>query len=229
VLLAGCPAKKTTTNSGGDTNGKNAKPPVEPQGPRTYALADLKVGLKASAGALDDGRIEVAGPEGWTAGDSQPGYVAWFHRDPDPKKLPQIRVLAEFTPAEAPADVTPENVEEFADWLAGHVKKDLKSEQELLEPVIPMILGDNAFGRYVRMGRLRGADVEQHFLVTARGERLYTIQQLVAKGTLQDKMIRDAAYAVAAGMKFPLAAGTPADPTGDPASDPPPDAAPATP
>jgi hypothetical protein len=150
---------------------------------------------------LDDGRVEISRPAEWEVGARQTGYLVWFHRYKDPKILPQIRITVEDAPSDAPT-ATPENAEAFADWLAGHVKQGLKNEDELIEAVKPVILGDNAFGRYVKKGRYRGADSEQHMLVTAHNGRLYTIQQLVLKGDLLKTEIRDAAYAVGAGLKF---------------------------
>jgi hypothetical protein len=159
---------------------------------------------------LDEGRIEIAQPEGWEVGARQIGYVAWFHRYKDTQALPHIRITVEITPRDAPQDVTRENVEEFAKWLTVYVKQDLNPDETLIEPVVPMMVGDNAVGRYVRKGRYRGADVEQHMLVTSQGGRLYTLQQLVMRGDLGKKHdIRDAAYAVVASFKFHPAGGLP--------------------
>ncbi len=198
--VAGCTSSSPpATDEGGQPT---SSPAAQSGGPTAYALGDLKVGLADYLPPLDDGRIEIAGPKDWQVGARQTGYVVWFHRYKDAQTLPQIRVKVEDAPAEAPQDVTKENVEAFAKWLSGHVQKDLKTPDELIEQVRPLILGDNAFGRYVRLGRYRGAGAEQHMLVTIRGGRMYTLQELVIAGDLGKPDIRDAAYVVGASMKF---------------------------
>ena len=215
LLLAGCPSSKPVAEKTGKAKNVAAKSKADPpSGPRMRPVSELVVKVADYLPPLDEGRIEIARPAGWEVGARQIGYVAWFHRYKDTQALPHIRITVENTPPDAPPDVTRENVEQFAKWLAGYVKQNLNKDEKLIEPVVPMIVGDNAVGRYVRKGRYRGADAEQHMLVTSHGGRLYTLQQLVLKGDLEKKHdIRDAAYAVAASFKFHAAGTTPSPDT----------------
>lgn len=203
LLLCGCPSGKPVAPSSGDVE-TTAKPPVESAegGVKVRPVSELTVKTGDYLPPLDDGRIEIARPNDWEVGSRQVGYVAWFHRYKETKTLPHIRITVEPAPPEAPQDVTKENVEEFAKWLSANVKSKLKKDEQLIEPVIPMIVGDNAVGRYVRQGRYREADAEQHLLVTIQGGRMYTVQQLVIRGDLEKKDVRDAAYATVAALKF---------------------------
>ena len=209
ALLCGCPSGKPAVETPGE-NETTTKPAAETieSGVKVRPASELSVKTGDYLPPLDDGRIEIARPDQWEVGSRQVGYVAWFHRFKETKTLPHIRITVEPAPTDAPQDVTKENVEEFAKWLAANVKSKLKKDEQLIEPVIPMIIGDNAVGRYVRQGRYREADAEQHLLVTIQGGRMYTVQQLVIRGDLNKLDVRDAAYALVAALKFNPAGGS---------------------
>lgn len=199
AVIAGC----TTGETDGPSADNGAPPPAEAAGasqaPQRYQLADLDVGLGDYLPPLDEGRVEIAPPAKWRVGSRQQKLVVWFHRYDDPKLLPQIRVTAEGAPAAAPG-ATPENVREFADWLAGHVQQQLGEKETLVEPVTPVVLGDNAFGYYVRKGKYRGAAAQRHILTTSHQGRMYAMSLIAFTEQVPEN--RDAVFAAGAGMKF---------------------------
>jgi hypothetical protein len=76
------------------------------------------------------------------------------------------------------------------------------SGEKVVEPPTPMIIGDNAFLRYTKAGRLpNGARVERLLLMTVAAGKRYTLAlETLGEQALQEH--RDTAYAVAAGMEF---------------------------
>ncbi|MCA9269083.1 MAG: hypothetical protein KDA41_11460 [Planctomycetales bacterium] len=201
LAICGCgggePAAPATPASGGAAGGQAGGGAAG--GPKSYALADLSHGLDGYLPPLDGGRVEIATPQNWQVGSRQSGYVVWFHQFRDPKLLPQVRITVEDA-AGAPQDATPADVAAYAKWVEGDVQKQLKAGEKLLEPVVPLILGPNAFARYVRAGKIGGAIVERQILTTTQKGRTYHIELIVFSSKLREN--RDAAYAVAASMKF---------------------------
>lgn len=157
---------------------------------------------------LDDGRIELAAPKDWTTMSREAKYVARFIKG-DALSLPRILVTVDPSDIDGLDTADEDNVTELARQTAANLKQ---RKAALLEDARPMLLGDNAFARYVLKSKYRGAPIERQMLQTVVDGRLYTVDLQVA--TSEDlKKYRDDAYAVAAGLKFPKAgtAATPAD------------------
>lgn len=214
TLLTGCSGPAGPDNPGGNVQGPgnqpagatdvgSGSPPVAAaQGPKTYKLADLSVGLGDYLPPLDGGRVEMAPPGEWKVGSRQKDYVVWFHQFKDPRLLPQIRVTVEEAPDDAPKSATIADIDAYAQWVAGTVEKDLGEKESLIENVVPLVLGENAFGRYVRAGSKGGGLIERQILTTTQDGRVYTIDLMVLPEELKKREVRDAGYAVGAGIKF---------------------------
>jgi hypothetical protein len=163
---------------------------------------------------LDGKRLTIAKPEKW--GDTRrDGYLTVFY-PPGDNAMGPPRMLVSAEAGDAKFEtVTKENLEEFVAYV-----NSKNPEKTLREPVIPMIIGDTPFARFVKAGSFKGMGVHRQYLQTLQNGRLYTIELQVASGTLtkdtkEGYNYRDAAYAVAAGMKYqkPSAGGndTPSD------------------
>jgi hypothetical protein len=180
---------------GGGTSQQGA---VATSGPKRYAREDLP-DLEDHLPPQDDGRVEVAAPEGWNVMGKKTEYVARF-AEKTGAAPPRILIKADDAPAGGPNNVTQENVAEFQAFIEPIIQKGLLEGENLREPVRMVILGDKPWARYIRGGKFKGMAVDRQILKTIAGGRIYTIELQVYRGNLMDH--RDAAYAVAAGMNF---------------------------
>jgi hypothetical protein len=132
-------------------------------------------------------------------------YLVCFTRS-DRTGLPRIAMTAEGFESAVFKNVTGDNLVEFAKFR----QEELTGGDEptkLLENVRPLQLGENFWIRYVRPASFRNAAAERQILETVHEGRLYVMELQVVAGTLKDH--RDAAYAVAAKLKFVDAAVAP--------------------
>jgi len=153
---------------------------------------------------LDEGRVQVAPPEGWRPIARDAKYLARFVKG-DAAELPRIAVTAADSPSPEVTNVTEENVEELIGPLTAKSKEGKKKP---VEPVRPIILGDQVFARHVRMARYNDEPCAIASLQTVRDGRLYSVELYVKAGSDGSeypkflKQHQDAAYAVAANLKF---------------------------
>ncbi len=154
--------------------------------------------LSDSLPTLDGGRIaNLAPPKGWEPLQRDNKHVARFTTNKsNPNDLPRILVTAD--PAtDFTDDVTADNVAAFAEALAAGKK--------FLEPPKPLIIGDNAYARYVTQAKKGTRVVERQFLETVFDGRHYAIVLEVYGEQLPKS--RDFAYAIAAGIQYTNPAG----------------------
>jgi hypothetical protein len=155
---------------------------------------------------LDDGRIEIAGPQGWrTLPRNSREYLVGFVPG-QASQLPRIVVTVKDPPAGL-EDTTEDNAHQLAESLdAGQ-----RSNAKLVVPehCLPIILGDRTFVRHVRLARMDGDPVVIQSLQTVAGGRLYSVELICAVNAADGreyasslKEHRDQGYAVAANMKF---------------------------
>lgn len=187
-----------------DTGRSPDKTAVEPEKPATQVVkvvsADsLPIGDPMPV--LDSGRIEVSRPKEWTAPSRDSKYVVQFVKGAE--RFPRIVVTAD-DDWSGMGDVTADNVKEFATTLGDRLTTP-EHKVQLIEPVIPMMLGDRAAARYVRRTRfkatVKSVTVERQVVVTVIGGRVYDVDLQTPPGTLIDN--RDAGYAVAASLQAP--------------------------
>jgi hypothetical protein len=160
---------------------------------------------------LDDGRVELAGPEGWKFLQRTFSYLARFGQG-TPNELPRIEVtVVEESPYAEFKTITKDNVVAFAKAID---KKIFAEESPAVlaapsfEPPKPMIIGGVPCVRYVLPRNIRSRVggtsvvylVERQILDTIYNGRLYRVELLVLEGTILRH--RDAGYAVLASMKF---------------------------
>lgn len=175
---------------------------------KSYTLDQLPaVRADESLYRLDGGRITVAPPGEWQFGSKQKNIVCRFYLT-DSEGVPRIVIRSEPTTAGEIKDVTADNVVAYAEEVAQALEAEKKKPQENLRP---LILGDNAWVRYVKKARFpRGGggsqdkvEVEWQVLQTVRGGRTYYVDLQVLSGKLATETAqRDAAYAVAGTMIF---------------------------
>jgi hypothetical protein len=162
---------------------------------------------------LDGGRIEIAPPTGWHAMPRDRDYIVRFFKD-DRNSLPRIIIKVEEGPVGGISDATAENIKQVALALGEELAA---KETALVEPVIPVVIGEMPCARYVSNVKLKldrnFIVVERQTLVVVRGGRRYSIDVLVLPGRLLQG--KDAAYAVCAGLRFPKPSAAP-DPTETP-------------
>jgi len=163
---------------------------------------------------LDQGRVSnLAPPKGWQPLPRDNAHVARFALNKsNPNDLPRILVTVtdatDFTD-----DVTADNVAEFAASVAAEL-----DEKKLLETSKPLVIGNNAYARYVGKANKASRLVARQVLETVFDGRRYAITLETFDADLLRH--RDLAYAVAAGIQFtrpgeapaPAAAETPAEP-----------------
>jgi hypothetical protein len=156
---------------------------------------------------MDEQRVVLAPPRDWYAAPRRRGYVVQFYLDKTRQsRIPRIWVTAEDSPYDALQTVDLENLDRFVQLVAERLENE---GIELLEPVRPMVLGDNPCARYVRLtefvwkseGRKRRITAERQILELLVNGRLYTVDLHVPSRRMLE--YRDAGYAVAASMQFP--------------------------
>lgn len=162
--------------------------------------------------SLEGGALEIAPPQGWDfkrAGNES--LVAFVPAGSTVNNLPRILVSVEDCPFPDFADVNAGNVEQFTAKLAGTL-----ADKALAGEAQPLLLGDNAFARYVAFARQGNATVANQHLVTSQNGHMYTVR--LESYQAQFQAHRDAGYAVGASMKFSTPAPDPALPDISPAS-----------
>ena len=209
LLLTGCQSETEQSDS---STQKGSKPPAEsPAKPltlRTVTADSLRLTeVLADAIPVEPGKLEVSGPVDWGLAPRSSDYIARFYLDRTRRtRLPRIWLTAKTIPEPAIATVTKENVVEYATNVAKQLASE--SDQELLEPVIPMLIGNRPCARYVRKTRFKFKDgnnvrsivAERQVLVTMVAGREFTVDLHILPGEI--KQFRDLAYAVLAGIKF---------------------------
>jgi hypothetical protein len=182
------------------SSGKAARGNAAASGDESVQQRTPSVELANYLPPLDGGRIEIAPPANWRTMPRDSNYVTRFYKT-DRNGLPRIEVKVEERSFGDISTVTRDNVQRFAELVAA----DLKTQgTELVEPVIPLVLGEVPCARYVTSLKLKMGDktisAERQRLLVLNAGRLYTIDLLVLPATL--KRSRDAAYAVCSSMRF---------------------------
>ncbi|MCO6457885.1 MAG: hypothetical protein J5I93_21485 [Pirellulaceae bacterium] len=155
---------------------------------------------------LDEGRLVLSGPRDWYRSPQSRKYLVEFYLDKNRQvRVPRIWVTVEESPYDGLTDVDESNVSEFARLVAQRLEAD---GTELVEQVLPMLIGRTACARYVRQtkfssterGKTTSITAERQILEVLAGGRLYVVDLHVPIR----KMLayRDAGYAVVASMEF---------------------------
>lgn len=194
ILLTGChpSASKPASPSGGGS--------AKPQAAEIKRVAATDLPLGTYLPPLSGGRIELAAPAQWRPLPRDREYLVRFFKH-DRNTLPRIEVRVEEAAIDGVTDATEENIADLATALA----KELSAkEAALVEPPLPMIIGDTPCVRYVSELTLKMGDktipAERQTLVVLRDAKRYLIHVLVLRGRLSDG--KDAAYAVCASLRF---------------------------
>ncbi len=193
VLLSGC----------GGTPVNNAAPTKAPSTASEEEGGGVKVvdggivsKLQDYLPKLDGGRIEVAAPQDWKPLSRDNAHLVRFIvQGNDANNLPRILLVASEAGA-LPDPVTADNVLEFTAAIA----EELAEKKGIEEKPKAMVIGDNAFVRYVSLARKGERVVKRQVLETVQGGRRYALTLEVYNSV--DPTNRDLAYAVAAGLKF---------------------------
>jgi len=207
------------TGCGGGTGDKGSPaagaPDAAEGGIRERSAEDLPA-VSAYLPPFDDGKVEIAGPEGWIQLPGISRELVAFAPAKD-KAYPRISVTAADSPLPVLGDLTRENVDQFAAVFDDPYKKKRKS---LPEPAKPIILGGTPYIRQVRLVSINKRQLVLQWLATVKKGRQYTVELFceVDPANPDDYAkpltdARDYAYAVAAHLA-PVAAAseTPATP-----------------
>lgn len=178
--------------------------PIEVLETKSYPLDKLPAMQEdGEVPRLDGGRLTAQTPTGWTLGNKQPNMVCRFYKT-STTGVPRIVIRAEA--ATGITNVTAENVAQYASQVAGSL-----GTAKVEENLRPLILGENAWVRYVKRamwprggsGSQDKVEVEWQVLQTVRNGRTYYVDLQVLSGELaKSPADRDAAYSVAANIKF---------------------------
>lgn len=205
ILLGGggCGGKTAKTgkkSGGGEAATDSAAPAIDPD----------------TSFTVDEGRISVASPTGWTRAERSKDYLVKYQ--PGRKKTYPVIVV---TGAEAPADfstVTAENHKEFAAGIAAGLTDTYTQigSSQLAKKPVAVKLGQHLGAAWAlpAQAKVSGAKetIEQQFYAVIVGGRMYTIAAKAPKGKL-DAGAKAAARAVA-GAIGPPAPEEPADEPG---------------
>jgi hypothetical protein len=173
---------------------------------------------------LDDGKVEIAGPEGWIQLPGTSKHLVAFAPDKS-KAYPRINVTAGDSPLPVLGDLTEENAAQFVTVLDEPYRKKRKSLPEAGKPIV---LGGTPFIRQVRLVSINKKQLAVQWLSTVQKGRHYTVELFCEVDPAKPEdyatpltVARDFAYAVAAHLA-PVAAGeSPATPAeGAPAQTP---------
>jgi len=166
---------------------------------------------------LDEGRLKLASPVGWSWASRREGYLARIFLDKTRRvRLPRIWVTVEDPGNGATDQLTEENLVAHARFVQSRLKGD---GIKLVEQVQPLVIGTIPCVRYVRATRFRVREeksqsltAERQILETIQAGRRYTIDLQVHPGTVLRH--RNEAYSMLAGMEF--IAPTDEEPTPEP-------------
>lgn len=147
---------------------------------------------------IDDGRVEVAPPKDWKRLPRSDKYLVCFTHA-DRAGLPRITVTSEPFSSSVFENVTSDNLVDFGKFRLEALSGG-DEPGELIETVRPLQLGERVWIRYVVASSFGNAAAEKQILETVHEGKLYRIELQVAPETLT--VHRDAAYAVAAKMRF---------------------------
>ena len=189
--LAGCGGDTTESTGKGETvQTPKTVEPIRIAGDRIQFEKDQIVSN------LDDQRLDVKPPKGWSLGPRQEKYLVWF-RVNKAAQVPRLLVSLE-EPSEGFENVNEKNVVAFAKAI----QKEVDNEKvKLIEKdVLPIIAGDQPCARYVVGGKLGGASVDRQVLITQANGRRYRVE--LQSYTDSFKEHRDAGYSVMAGLTF---------------------------
>lgn len=226
ISLAGCQDEAAQQTTSPQQKNKAAKSAAKPLTLRVVAADALNLAdVLADAIPVEPGKLELSGPADWGLASRSSDYLARFYLDRTRRtRLPRIWITAKTISEPAIETVTEENVIEYATEVAGQLANE--SNQELLEAVIPMLIGNRPCARYVRQTRFKFKDgnnqrsivAERQVLVTMVAGREITVELHVLPGEI--KQFRDLAYAVLAGMNFLETSSEPTPTPEEPAEEP---------
>jgi len=192
---------------------KNARPAADGGGGEEAGVAEADGVDADTAIAVDDGKVEVCSPMGWTRAPQSKDYLVKYI--PSRKKtFPSIVVTAADAPegiAEVDAGEQKDFVAAIAASLAGTYSKDGKST--LIKKPAAIRLGPHFGATWAAPATMKVDGVKESIDRTSYalvvGGRMYTVEVRAPKGKL-DGEGRAAARAVAAAIAPPEAAEEPA-------------------
>ncbi|HUT89980.1 MAG TPA: hypothetical protein VMY37_10805 [Thermoguttaceae bacterium] len=141
---------------------------------------------------LDGGRIEFAPPKGWNVPPASSDYVVRVRKSAK-ENYPSIVVTAE--DSEGIANVTAENVKEFAGQVAAAVEKD----KSAVKPMIGKFVGV-AYRKRAKVRKPVTRILEVLYLETAVAGRKYRIELRCEEGSLEKS--QPYLFAVVEGIRF---------------------------
>jgi hypothetical protein len=154
---------------------------------------------------LDDGKVELAPPDGWNLLSRDARYLARFAKGKQ-HELPRISIMAGDSPESSITELTPDNYEKLAQVLMTQMQGEKK---RIEEPCRPIYLGDRLYLRHVRIAKLSSDNVVLQSLQTVHGGRLYTIELVceidaprAEEYEASLKKHRDEGYTVGANLRF---------------------------
>ena len=141
---------------------------------------------------LDNDRLEVAPPEGWILGLRSKGYLVRFLPS-DQQQYPMILVTGE--DYQGPADVSPQNVDQFA--------RRIKTEDSVGGRVEPIEIGRFVGVTYRKRGkepRTVNKILERLLVVTVVAGRKYGVELRAREGRIDES--KQSLFAVVNGIRF---------------------------
>jgi hypothetical protein len=195
----------TMPGCGQTGNDKGGTDTTRKSGVAAYTAEDLKrdIGEYMPTQRTPDGSLEIAAPRDWVWKRAGSEYLVGFHKKGSSlNNLPRILVSVEDSPFPGLSDVNKENVDQLVKLVSESV-----DATKLKGAVEPMVLGQTACARYVKLGRKGNARAAIQTLKTVVRGRLYTIRLEAFDGEFTK--YRDVGYAVAASMKFSSSGTTP--------------------
>lgn len=203
VLLAsvGCGGETTTQPAAPAT--PSAPAPATADNSGNYSPPPLQMVLTSNLPEtneipdLDDGRLDGAVPVDWHLARS-PEYVLQCRRRLD-ADYPILMVSVK--PETGQADLTRDNVAEFAAAVAAELAEDPSlAETRLRQQVTPVKIGNFIGVEYAHGAATAKNRLHRYFLVTVANGRRYTVELRALEGTQQGYV--SAAQAMAANLKF---------------------------
>lgn len=172
---------------------------------KSKTVAEVPAIDPSTAFAVDEGRIAVSSPTGWTRLPRQKDCLVKYQ--PGPKK-PYPKVLVTAAPApEGLGEITEENHKEFASGIAAGVKQALGDASPLQKPAAVKI-GDHLGVAWGIPGTIKtdgmAETIERWSYAVVIGGRMYTVEARAPKGKM-DAAGKAAAKAMAAALAPPSA------------------------
>jgi hypothetical protein len=195
VWLAGCSGPPPATPKKGDEK-KTVENPAAATGMLVVEADKLPALAEEGLEGLDEGRLNIRGPVDWHREPRSDRYLAKFVRS---EKTPFPQVIITKAEAKDEADLTEENVKQYAEARQVELAKELK-KASIVQDFRPIKLPAITGAYHIRKSQIENLVVERVIISLVKGGRRYDVEIRSLPANIQE--FEKFGQAVANGLEF---------------------------